>query len=101
MFTIFYKEPVSVAHLEPIMVQPETHTKRQATQHGSLSSLLGDGNKRIEIVNGEEKLFCTGRLEQLRLNKNLLYLHDKPNEPTKEDPFHLHSLNPLSPQLQQ
>jgi hypothetical protein len=25
-----------------------------------------------------------GRLEQPRLNKNLLYLHDKPNEPIKE-----------------
>jgi hypothetical protein len=68
-----------------IIVQPETHTKRQATQHGSLSSLLGDGDKGIEIVNGEEKSFCTGRLEQLRMNKNLLYLHNKPNEPTKEE----------------
>jgi hypothetical protein len=34
---------------------PETHTKRQATQHGCLPSLLGDGNKRIETVYGEEK----------------------------------------------
>ncbi len=33
----------------------ETHTKRQATQHGSLPSLLGGGDKGIEIMYGEEK----------------------------------------------
>jgi hypothetical protein len=27
--------------------RPETHTKRQATQHGCLPSLLGDGDKGI------------------------------------------------------
>ncbi len=41
--------------------QPETHTKRQATQHGCLPSMLGDEDKRIEIVYGEEKnILCTG-----------------------------------------
>jgi hypothetical protein len=40
--------------------EPETHTKRQATQHGCLPSLLGGGNKEIEIVYGEEKIFSTG-----------------------------------------
>jgi hypothetical protein len=30
-------------------------TKRQATQHGCLRSLLGDGYKGIEILYGEEK----------------------------------------------
>jgi hypothetical protein len=42
---------------------PETHTNRQATQHGCLSSLLGDRDKVIEIVNGEETnilIYCTG-----------------------------------------
>jgi hypothetical protein len=34
---------------------PETHTKRQATQHGCLPSLLGDGYKGIEILYDEEK----------------------------------------------
>jgi hypothetical protein len=34
---------------------PETHTKRRATQHGCLPSLLADRDKGIEIVNGEEK----------------------------------------------
>jgi hypothetical protein len=29
---------------------PETHTKRQATQHGCLPSLLADGEEGIEIV---------------------------------------------------
>jgi hypothetical protein len=41
--------------------RPETHTKRQAAQHGCLPSLLGDGDKGIEIVYGEKKkIFCTG-----------------------------------------
>jgi hypothetical protein len=39
----------------------------QATQHDYLPSLLGDGDKGIEIVYGEEKNKCTG-----------------PNEPDKE-----------------
>jgi hypothetical protein len=30
--------------------QPETHTKRQATQHGCLPSFLGEGDKGIEIL---------------------------------------------------
>jgi hypothetical protein len=34
----------------------EIHTKRQATQHDCLSSLLGDEDKCIEIVYVEEKL---------------------------------------------
>ncbi len=34
---------------------PEKHTKRQATHHGCLPSLLGDGDKGIEMVYGEEK----------------------------------------------
>jgi hypothetical protein len=34
---------------------PETHIERQATQHGRLPSLLGDGDKGNEIVYGEEK----------------------------------------------
>jgi hypothetical protein len=32
----------------------ETHSKRQATQHGCLPSLLGDGDKGIELEYGEE-----------------------------------------------
>jgi hypothetical protein len=37
----------------------DTHTKRQATQHGCLPRLLGDGVKRIEIMYGEEKIYST------------------------------------------
>jgi hypothetical protein len=36
------------------LVQPERHAKRQVTQHGSLPSLLDDGDKGIQIVYGEE-----------------------------------------------
>ncbi len=43
------------------MSKPETHTKRQATQHGCLPSLLGDGGKGIAIEYGEKgKKNCTG-----------------------------------------
>ncbi len=43
-----------------MLAKSETHTKRQATQHGWMPGLLGDGDKEIEIVFGEEKIFCTG-----------------------------------------
>jgi hypothetical protein len=33
----------------------ETHNNRQVAQHGCLPSLLGDGDKGIEMVYGEEK----------------------------------------------
>ncbi len=61
---------------------PETHTERQVTQHGCLPACKG-----IEIVYGEEKIFCTGptRAEQPMQNKDLLHRHD---------PFHLYSLSP-------
>ncbi len=32
------------------------------------------------------KKIVVGRLEQLRQDKNLMYQHDKPNEPTEEGP---------------
>jgi hypothetical protein len=40
--------------------KPETRTKRQATQHGFLPSLLGDGDREIEKVYSEEKNFVLG-----------------------------------------
>jgi hypothetical protein len=59
------------------------HTQRQATQHGCLPSFLGDGDKGIEIVYDEEKICCTGPSRAATRQKiNLLYWHDKPNEPT-------------------
>ncbi len=36
---------------------------------------------------GKKKYFVLGRLERPRQNKILLYWHDKPNEPTKEEPL--------------
>jgi hypothetical protein len=45
-----------------LWLEPETHTKRQATQHDCLPSLLGDGDRGIEEVYGEDKqIFCTGQ----------------------------------------
>jgi hypothetical protein len=69
-----------------IILKPETHTKRQATQHGCLPSLLGDGDKVIEIVCGE-KIFCAGPTRAVKAEQNLLYRHDKPNEPSREGPL--------------
>jgi hypothetical protein len=64
----------------------ETHTKRQATQHGCLPSLPDKG---IEIVYGEEEIFCTEptRAAKKKAEQNLLYRHDKSSEPTKNGPL--------------
>ncbi len=61
----------------------ETHTKRQAIQHGCLPSLLGDGDKGIEKVYSEEKiiLYCPAKAEQ----KSLVPLR-KAKQATKEGP---------------
>jgi hypothetical protein len=48
---------------------------------------MGDGDKGIEIVFDEENFFVQGELEQPMQNKNLLYRHDKPNEPIKNGPL--------------
>jgi hypothetical protein len=71
---------------------PETHTKRKATQHDCLSSLLGDGDTWIQIVYEEVKIFLYWATRQSMQDKNLLYRHVKPNEP-----FHLYSLSPHLP----
>jgi hypothetical protein len=42
------------------------------------------------VMGTKELKLCTvrgGPIEQLRQNKNLLYRHDKPNEPTKKEPL--------------
>jgi hypothetical protein len=38
-------------------------------------------------VYGEEKIFCTGMTRAAKAEKNILYRHDNPNEPTKEGPL--------------
>jgi hypothetical protein len=58
------------------------------TEYGCLPSLLGDGDKGIEIVYGEEKIYCTRPTRAaMRQSKNLLYRHNKPIESTKEVPL--------------
>ncbi len=58
IFAVLQHSPFATAlifwHLH-LWSEPETHTKRRATRHGCLSRLLGDGDRRTEIVNGEEK----------------------------------------------
>jgi hypothetical protein len=74
-----FKENINLFNESPsLRVLPETHAKRQATQHGCLPSLLGDGDKENEIVYGEKKKnnLYLGRLEQPRQYKNFLYRHD-------------------------
>jgi len=53
---------------------PKTHIKRQATQHGCLPSLLGDGYKGSEKVYeySEEKIFCTGPTRAARAEQKSL-----------------------------
>ncbi len=50
--------PVITPRLNTLRLLPET--QRQATQHACLPSLYGDWEKGIEIVYGEENIFCTG-----------------------------------------
>jgi hypothetical protein len=45
---------------------------------------LGDGDKVIEIVYGDGEMSL---LERPKQKKNLLYYHDKLNEPIKEAPL--------------
>ncbi len=50
-----------VGRLNCLGVSPETHTKRHATQPVCLPQLAGRWETNIiEIVYGEEKIFCTG-----------------------------------------
>jgi hypothetical protein len=79
------------------VAKPETHTKRQASQHGCLPSMLSDGEKGIEIVYGEEKniLYRQGRIKiSFTVTTSLT------NHPRK-DLFHFYSLSPHLPQFHQ
>jgi hypothetical protein len=80
----------------------ETLIKRQATQHGCLPSLLGDGDKGIEKVYGEEKniLYWADESSQGRTKISCTGTTSPTNQPSK-GPFHLYSLNTHSPQFQQ
>jgi hypothetical protein len=58
---------------------------RQATQHDCLPSLLGNGDKLIEIVYGEENISILYWVAGLCVS----------------EPFHMYSLSPHLPQFQQ
>jgi hypothetical protein len=68
---------------------PETHTERLVTQYGCLPSLLADEDKGIAIVSGEKIniLYWADYRAAKTEQKNFLYRHDKPKEPTKEGPL--------------
>jgi hypothetical protein len=80
----------SISPFSYTQTDSETHTKRQATQQDCLPSLLGDrrwGQMNWNSVRRGRKYFVLGRLQQPRQEKNLLYWHKDPNEPTKERPL--------------
>jgi len=52
----FYPRKTSLRHELP----PETHTKRQATQHDCLPSLLAMGTKELKYCTVRKTIFCTG-----------------------------------------
>ncbi len=70
---------------------------RQATQHGCLPSLLGDGDKEIEIVLGEE-IFLYWATKAAKAEQKSLVLAQQALP--RKDPF-LYSLTPHSSQFQQ
>ncbi len=80
--------------------------KREATQHGWLPSLLGDGNKGIVKLYGEEKnILCCARWSSQFRAKISSTGTTSPMKPKihyqpRKDPFHLYSLSPHSPQFQ-
>ncbi len=45
------------------------------------------GRNKVKLCMVRKKVFVLGQLMLPRLNKNLLYQHNKPNLPTKEGPY--------------
>jgi hypothetical protein len=102
-FRYSYKNMLSLESCDVIKkCLPETHSKRQATQHDGLPSLLDEGDTGIVIVYDEEKIFCTGLTRAAKAEQKFLVpaLSSPTNQPRKK-PFHLYSLSPLSPLFQQ
>ncbi len=83
-------------------LRPETHIKRQVTQHDCLPSFLNNGYKRIETVCGEEKniMYWADWSSQGRTKLTCTGTTSPMNQPWKE-PFHLYSLSPHFPQFRQ
>ncbi len=88
-----------------VVTRPETHTKRQATKHGCLPSLPGDGDKGIEIVylqiTMRKKVFCTRPTRASKAKQKYHVRHDKLKEPTKNKPLSYVLFESHSPQFQQ
>jgi hypothetical protein len=106
-FSVSYPFPLCPSICFPLCVlswlsHPQTNTKRQATQHGILPSLLGDRDKGIVIVYGEETniLYWADKISQGR-TKFLCTCTASPTNQPRKDSFHLYSLSPHSPQFQQ
>jgi hypothetical protein len=59
------------------------------------------GINKVKKCSVRKIIFYTGLIRAAKAGQNLLYRHDKSNEPTKEGPYHLSSLRPHSPQFQQ
>jgi hypothetical protein len=66
------------------IVNRDTQTKRQATQHDCLPSFLGDEDKGIEKVYYEEKNILYWADESNQGRTKISCQHRKPNEPTKK-----------------
>ncbi len=61
-------------------------TQRQATQHDRrLPGWSTMGTNKVNKIAVRKIIFCTGWLMQPRHTKILLYWHDEPNEPSKEE----------------
>ncbi len=59
------------------------------------------GTHKVKKCAARKKIFCTVWLEQPRQDKNSLYQHDEPHEPTTEGPLHLYSVSPHLSRFQQ
>ena len=94
----FYPRKTSLRHELP----PETHTKRQATQHDCLPSSLAMGTKELKYCRVWKTIFCTGANQSSQgRTKNSCKGLTSPTNPPAKDPFHFYSLNPLLPQFEQ
>ncbi len=94
----FYPRKTSLRHELP----PETHTKRQATQHDCLPSLLAMGTKEQKNCMVWKTIFCTGLTRAAKAEQNnSCNGMTSPTNPPAKDPFNFFSQNPLLPQFEQ
>ncbi len=80
----------------------DAHTKRQATQHGCLPSLLGDvmGTKELKYCTYStvrKKIIGAGPTRTAKAEQTSLLPARQTQRTIKEGPFHLYSLSSQSP----